>query len=171
MWQVTAKLNAIFATLTLPSLIVKSSAATLGPLLPSSQCVVQCRVLHPSPLFVLSTIQLPASSTPTSSNCPGLSTLASCCVLHRPITSRSVIRPPPIFVLFAARSPCIACHPLVSRSLPSLLSHCPPPACLASSTAPSPHVIHCLFLPHILYLDSIVAFPLLLSPPPCNCPS
>jgi hypothetical protein len=44
MMQATAKLNAIFATLTLPLLIVVSSAAALGSLLPSSQRVIHRHV-------------------------------------------------------------------------------------------------------------------------------
>jgi hypothetical protein len=136
--QVTAKLNAIFATPTLPLLIVVSSAAALGPLLSSSQCVVRRHVGSFIPLLSLCPPQFdcPTLSTPTSCNRPMSSTLASCCVIHHPITLQSVLHPPPLVVRFAAQSPCITCHPLVSCSLPSLLFHCPPPACLASSTSP-----------------------------------
>jgi hypothetical protein len=165
--QATAKLNAIFATAALPLSIVVSSAPAFGALFPSAQCVFRHRV-GSSTLLSLS-CQPPnclASSTPALSDCPASSTFASHCVIHHPITLQSVVCPSPLVVSFAAQSPCIACHPLVSHSPPSLLSRCPPPACLASSTAPSCGVIQYPLTPHILYLGLIVAFPLLLSPPP-----
>ncbi len=129
-----------------------------------------CWVLHPSSLFVLTPSDHTTSSTPASSNRPALSTHVSCCVVQHPIPLQCVLHPTPLVILFAAQSPCIACHPLISVSPPSLLLRCPPPACLMSSTAPSFHVIHCPLTPHILYLDLIVSFPLLLSPLHCNCP-
>jgi hypothetical protein len=165
--QAIAKLNAIFATTALPLSIVMSSATVLGPLLPSTQRVVRRLVGSSTPLLSLSCplSDHPVSSTPALSDRPASSTLASCCVVHRSIALRSVLCHPPLVVTFAAQLPQSARHPLVSRSPSSLLSHCPPAACIVSSTAPSCRDLHCPLTPHILYLDLIVAFPLLLSPP------
>ncbi len=92
------------------------------------------------------------------------------CIIVAVVVFRIIagIRPPPLVMSFAAQSPRIARHLLVSHSPSSPLSRCLLPACLASSTAPSCCVIHCLLTPNILYLNLIVAFPLSLSPPPCH---
>ena len=113
--QATAKLYAILATVTLLSSIV--------PLVPSSHVLFATMSDPPpvetsTPLLSLShpLSNCPTSSTPAFTNCPALSTLASPCVIHCPIAFRSVLHPTPLAVLFAARSPHITCHLLVSYS-------------------------------------------------------
>jgi hypothetical protein len=104
--QTTAKLNAIFASAALPLLIIVSSATALGHLLPCARCVVCRRVGSSTPLLSLSCppSNCPASSTPALSDHPALSTLASCCVVHRPITFQSVLCPPPLYGRYGLNS-------------------------------------------------------------------
>ncbi len=100
------------------------------------------------------------------------------CVLY---SCLSLCHPPPHHFAKCPLPPssfCVVCRPIALHCLPStclsslpcLLSRCLPPACLASSTSPSRHVIHCPLTPHILYLNLIVAFPLSLFPPPDHHP-
>jgi hypothetical protein len=152
-----------------------SSTAALDPLLPSSQRVVRCRVgsstcrvLHPSPLFVLSTIQLPC--------------IVHSCLVQLPRDFNSCLTlfcPPPHCLVECPLPPSsyrVACHPIIL--------HCPPSTCLmfpllhlvTLSVARLPCIIHrplllCHPLPaHPINLNLIVALPLVLSLPPHHHP-